>query len=93
MPVGHIGKFDLEEREIHGFRMNLYFSKIRMEPVMFSFLATTENKAGTIATTEKIKDQNDRIDNSGKVTEKQREIATSNFQDNNKNHESRAVPS
>ena len=50
---------------------------------MLSFLATTEN--------EKKKKENDRIDNCGKVTEKQWEIAIRNFQDNNKNHESRAV--
>ena len=52
MPVGHIGKFDLEEREIHGFGRKFDFSKIRMEPVMLSFLATTENIIEKIRTTE-----------------------------------------
>ena len=54
-----------------------------MESVMLSFLPTTENK--------KIQNQNDRIYNCGKVTEKQREVAIRNLQDNNKDHESRAV--
>ena len=52
MPVGHIWKFDLEEREIHGFGMKFDFSKTRMEPVMLSFLATTENIINKIRTTE-----------------------------------------
>ena len=44
MPVGHIWKFDLDEYEIRGFGMKFNFSKIRIEPVMLSFVATTENK-------------------------------------------------
>ena len=43
MPVGHIWKFDLEEYEIRGLGMKFNFLKIRIEPVMLSFLATTEN--------------------------------------------------
>ena len=43
MPVGHIWKFDLEEYEIRSFGMKFNFSKIRIEPVMLNFLATTEN--------------------------------------------------
>ena len=43
VPVGHIWKFDLEEYEIRGFGMKFNFSKIRIEPVMLSFLVTTEN--------------------------------------------------
>ena len=76
------GSLTLRNTKLRGFGMKFYFSKIRMEPVMLSFLATTENIK---------KKENDRIDNCGKVTEKQREIAIRNFQDNNKNHESRAV--
>ena len=61
VPVGHIWKFDLEEHDIRGFGMKLNFSKIRIEPVMLSFLATTE----------KIKKKSERPSgNSGKVTEK-----------------------
>ena len=52
VPVGHIWKFDLEEHETHGFEMKFNFSKIRMEPVMLSFLATTENIEYKIRTTE-----------------------------------------
>ena len=42
VPVGHIWKFDLEEYEIRGFGMKFNFSKIRIKPVMLSFLATTK---------------------------------------------------
>ena len=52
MPVGHIWKFDLEEHEIRGFGMKFNLSKIQMEPVMLSFLATTENIKYKIRTTE-----------------------------------------
>ena len=77
------GSLTLRNTKIRCFGMKFYFSKIRMEPVMLSFLVTTENK--------KIKRENDRIYNCGKVTEKQRQIAIRNFQENNKNHEGRAV--
>ena len=43
MPVSHIWKFDLEEHEIRNFGRKFNFSKFRMEPVMLSFLAKTEN--------------------------------------------------
>ena len=43
VPVGNIWKFDLEEYEIRSFGMKFNFSKIRIEPVMLNFLATTEN--------------------------------------------------
>ena len=43
VPVGHIWKFDLEEYELRNFGMKLNFSKIRIEPVMLSFLAKNEN--------------------------------------------------
>ena len=43
VPVGHIWKFDLEECKIRGFGMKFNFSKIRIVPVMLSFLAKTEN--------------------------------------------------
>ena len=38
------GSLTLRNTKIRGFGMEFYFSKIRMEPVMLSFLATTENK-------------------------------------------------
>ena len=44
VPVGHIWKFDLEEHEIRCFGVEFNFLKFRMEPVMLSFLATTENR-------------------------------------------------
>ena len=65
VPVGHIWKFDLEEHENTWFCNEVFFSKILMEPVMLSFLAKTENIK---------KKENDRIDNCGKVTEKQRKL-------------------
>ena len=37
------GSLTLRNTKIRGFGMEFYFSKIRMEPVMLSFLATTEN--------------------------------------------------
>ena len=52
VPVDHIWKFDLEEHKIRGFGMKFSFSKIRMEPVMLSFLATTENIKNIIRRTE-----------------------------------------
>ena len=52
VPVGQIWKFDLEEHEIRGFGMKLHFFKFRMESVMLSFLATTENIKYKIRTTE-----------------------------------------
>ena len=62
----------LRDTNIRGFRVKFYFSKIRMEPVMLSFLATTENI--------KIRNQNDRINNCGKVVKHiQWEIAIRNF--------------
>ena len=66
MPVGHIWKFDLEEYEIRGFGMKIIFSKIRIEPVMLSFLATTENIKNKINTTESQLRESDRK-NSGKL--------------------------
>ena len=76
MPVGHIWKFDLEEHEIRGFGVEFNFSKFRMEPVMLSFLATTENIIKKIRTTE--------FTIAGKYLRKQREIAIRNFQIQNK---------
>ena len=52
VPVDHIWKFDLEEHETRGFGMKFNFSKIRMEPFMLSFIATTENIKNKIRTTE-----------------------------------------
>ena len=43
VPVGHIWKFDLEKYEQRNFGVKCNFSKIRIEPVMLNFLATTEN--------------------------------------------------
>ena len=43
VPVGHIWKFDLEQYEQRNFGVKCNFSKIRIEPVMFNFHATTEN--------------------------------------------------
>ena len=60
MPVGHIWKFDLEEYELRSFGMKFNFSKIRIEPVMLKFLATTENMRNKIRTTELKKRENDR---------------------------------
>ena len=37
------GSLTLRSTKIRGFGMKFYFSKIRMEPVMLSFFATTEN--------------------------------------------------
>ena len=51
VPVGHIWTFDLEEHKNTWFWMKFYFSKIRMEPVMLNFLATTENIKYKIRTT------------------------------------------
>ena len=39
MPVGHIGKFDIEECELRNFGVKCYFSKIRIGHVMLKFLA------------------------------------------------------
>ena len=52
MPVDHIWKFDLEEYELRSFGMKFNFSKVRIEPVMLNFLATTENIRNKIRTTE-----------------------------------------
>ena len=43
MPVGHIWKFDLEQRKRYDFGVKWKFSKIRIEHVILKFLATTEN--------------------------------------------------
>ena len=43
VPVGHIWKSDLEQYEQRNFGVKWNFSKIRIEPVMLNFLATTEN--------------------------------------------------
>ena len=66
MPVGHIWKFDLEEYEIRSFGMKFNFSKIRIEAVMLSFLATTENIRIKIRTAESQLRESDRK-NSGKL--------------------------
>ena len=42
MPVGHKWKFDLEKYERRNFGVKYNLSKIRIEPVMLDFLATTE---------------------------------------------------
>ena len=47
MPVGHIWKFDLEHYEQCNFGVKWKLSKIRIEPVMVNFLATTENLRNT----------------------------------------------
>ena len=49
----------LREMKIRDFRMKFLFSKFRMEPVMLSFFAPTENK-------KKEKNQNDRLTIAGK---------------------------
>ena len=46
------GSLTFRNTKIRGFGMEFYFSKIRMEPVMLSFLATTENIKYKIRTTE-----------------------------------------
>ena len=46
-PVGYIWKFDLELYEQRNFGVKWNFSKIRIEPVMLNFLATTENLRNT----------------------------------------------
>ena len=43
VPVGHIWTFDLEQYEQRNFGVKCNFSKIRIEPVMLNFLATTKN--------------------------------------------------
>ena len=43
VPVGHIWKFELEQREKHNFGVKWIFSKNRIEHFMLNFLATTEN--------------------------------------------------
>ena len=43
MPVRHIWKFDLKQYEQRNFGVKCNFSKIRIEPVMLNFLATTKN--------------------------------------------------
>ena len=45
VPVCHIisGSLTLRDTNIRDFGVKFYFSKFRMEPVMLSFLATTEN--------------------------------------------------
>ena len=83
MPVGHIWKFDLEEHENTWFWNEVLFFKNSNGACHAQF--SRDNLK------HKIKKENDRIDNCGKVTEKQREIAIRNFQDNKKNHETRAV--
>ena len=72
VPVGHIWKFDLKQRDKHDFGMKWNFSKIRIGYVTLNFLATTENL------------RNKRSEqpnyNRGKVITKQRKIAIRNFQ-------------
>ena len=46
------GSLTLRNTKIRGFGMKFNFSKIRMEPVMLSFLATTENIKYKIRTAE-----------------------------------------
>ena len=41
-PLGHIWKFDLEQRKNHDFGVKWNFSKTRIKQVMLKFLATTE---------------------------------------------------
>ena len=76
MPVGHIWEFDLDGYEIRSFGMKFNFSKIRIEPVMLNFLATTENIRNKIRTTEL------QLRKIGR--KKQREIAIRNFRDSSK---------
>ena len=38
------GSLTLRDTNIHDFGVKFYFSKFRMEPVMLSFLATTETQ-------------------------------------------------
>ena len=66
VPVGHIWKFDLEEYKLRSFGMKFNFSKIRIEPVMLNFLATTENIKNNRRTTESQLRKSDRK-NSGKL--------------------------
>ena len=52
MPVGHLWKFDLKEYKFCSFGMKFIFSKIRIEPALLHFLATTENIRKKIRKTE-----------------------------------------
>ena len=82
MPVGHIWKFDLEQRKKHGFGVKWNFSKTRIEHVMLKFLATTEKIR------KKISEESNY--NRGKVVEKGAGKCYSQFPDI-RLHESRAV--
>ena len=66
------GSLTLRDMKIRDFGVMFYFSKFRMEPVMLSFLATTENK---------VKNQNDRICNCGKIPKKTAGNCYSQFPD------------
>ena len=70
------GSLTLRDTNIRDFGVKFYFSKFRMEPVMLSFLATTENTKRKIRTTE--------FTIAGKYLRKQQEIAIRNFQIQNK---------
>ena len=70
------GSLTLRDTKIRDFRVKFYFSKFRMEPVIISFLAPTENTSEKIRTTD--------ITIAGKYLRKQREIAIRNFQIQNK---------
>ena len=61
MPVGHIWKFDLEQRLVLIFGWNDVFSKIIIESVMLKFLAISEY--------EKVKSEEPN-NNRGKVIQK-----------------------
>ena len=82
MPVGHIWKFDLEQRKKNDFGVKCNFSKIRNEHVMLKFLAATKN-------IRKIGSEEPNY-NCGKVVEKTAGNCYSQFPDINL-YESRAV--
>ena len=67
------GSLTLRDTNIRDFGVKFYFSKFRMEPVILSFLATTENK--------NVKKENDKIYNRGKVLKKTARNCYSQFPD------------
>ena len=67
------GNLTLRDSKIRNFRVKFLFSKFQMEPVMLSFLAPSENS--------KVKNQNDRIYNCGKILKKTAGNCYSQFPD------------
>ena len=67
------GSLTLRDTKIRNFGVKFLLSKFRMEPVMVSFLAPTQNT--------KVKNQNDRIYNCGKILKKTARNCYSQFPD------------